>query len=197
MKITGYKAFISVVVTIFITLLATFTYGSIPVYWIGLPEDIQQSEDIFIPQISLYGMLLPPETSAAHIRYVLDKVETMNNVTFRDVVNRFQIKAPFKNEDIELIGYKEDTIYVIVTWGEFASEPYGYWQTDLALWQAMWYNCLTLTLTSIPGIDNVQYVVKSDQPTGMVWRDLNEPMNRHTLFNIEWLEVGVIASAGY
>jgi len=169
-------------------LIISYLYAQVPVYLIGLPEEINYIDDLEVSEVTFYGMALP-KNKPPYIRYDIRKVDSAVDTTLTAVLDKLYTGKHFRSESIRLIGYVEDTLYVLVTWNEWGSEPYGYGRNDLTEWQGIWYNCLTLTLTSIPGINRVQYVVESNNRTGMMWRELTEAKDRESLFEYPWVSI--------
>jgi len=147
MVITIRKVIIMSSVLIAAMLLVTFLYGQIPVYMVGLPEDVYLTDDLPISQVSFYKNMMNSDTSDPHIIDMIAVAKTLHNTTFKEFIYTFHYES-LSAESIELIGYKGDTLYVLVTWSEFDSEPYGY-RSNLDEWQGSIYNRLTLSLTSI------------------------------------------------
>jgi len=161
-------------------------------YATELPDDITLLDDLNFSYASIYLMC-----SDEHSNYITEAT-VKRDVSFSEILEYIRGKEITRlphgyypalvGTDVNLIGIDGGTLYIEVSW-----QP----QYNLPLTQNVLYteglecDLLTLTLTSIPGIDQIQFLRKTGKYVGYLGKELDTPRNKSNLFLVDGYKVEI------
>jgi len=178
-----------------------FSRPPVPNYSVALPNGITLTSEMNIANAAVYLM----ETLEADFSRV-SFVRELENTTFQGLLDfvrdetrgvaGFGFTPALVGTDVQLIGQYGATLYVAIAWNP---SPDLILATQLVfaregITERIECDILILALTSIPGIEEIQFVIDLNKPTGSIWEtlltDLSTPRGRDRLLIFDYTAIG-------
>jgi hypothetical protein len=172
---------------IFATAVNAFLVTKPPTYLVELPKSIAFIDNFLAERVDIYSDRPAANNEGLEVTFFFQREVMPFDEIVKRVVNPWSTysaktlgKVDYGGHKVNLIGLHEETLYIEVLWDEWLLNMQN--RQDFDVYEPAFYDALILTLTSIPDIDQVQFMVSLNNRTGNLWEELYEPRSSENLF---------------